>query len=73
MGKGLLLWEPLTDEDPVEESCLGERQTRGKVEFLSMPSPGAFEALSSLLFSSLGKEGRFSYSSMKILNVQINY
>lgn len=69
MGKGLLLWEPLIDEDPVEEGCPGERQTRGKVEstFLSTPSPAPFEALSPLLLSGLEKEGRLSYSSMKIL------
>lgn len=67
MGKELLLWEPLTNEDPVEEGYLGERQTGGKVEFLSMPSPVHFEALYSLLLSGLGKEGRLSYSSMKTL------
>lgn len=46
MREGLLLWKPLTDEDPVEEGCLGERQNRDNMEFLSTPSPVPFEALS---------------------------
>lgn len=65
-GEGLLLWELLTDEDSMEEGCLCEMQTRGIVELLSMPSPVPFGALSSPLPSGLGKEGRLSYSSMKI-------
>lgn len=60
--------EPLADEDPVEEGCLDERQTRVSVGFLSTPSPAPFEAPSSLLPSGLGKEGRLSYSSMKTLS-----
>lgn len=53
-----MLWELLIDDDPVEEGCLGERQTSSKVELLSTPSPAPFEALSPLLLSGLRKEGR---------------
>lgn len=67
-GEGLLLWEPLTGKDSMEEGCLCERQTKGTVELLSTPSPVPFGALYPLLPSGLGKEGRLSYSSMKILS-----